>query len=116
MKWFGESWGAPVCDPENHVPVPIHHECIHCGDPIEPDDQGLILPYSGMSPSDPAWVPYHKMCLFASILPVVVHALREGLPLCGFTTEVPARWPHLHYWSNRPKQLTCRGCIETFEA
>lgn len=29
----------------------------------------------------------------------VVHILKYGLPLCGFTNEVPARWPRGHVWT-----------------
>lgn len=51
-KWFGESWGAPVCEPEEHVPTPVGRACYghqHMHEDrssvIEPGDQGVTLPF-----------------------------------------------------------------------
>lgn len=30
---------------------------------------------------------------------MIVHVLLRGLPLCGFTRDVPARWPKGHRWA-----------------
>jgi hypothetical protein len=30
--------------------------------------------------------------------PIIVHVLFEGLPLCGFSRDVPSRWPMGHRW------------------
>ncbi len=43
-KWFGESWGAPACDPDDHVPTPAGQECCYCDLEIKPDDQGFVFP------------------------------------------------------------------------
>ena len=46
-QWFGTSWGAPVCDPADHVPTPVGQDCLMgCGRVIAADDQGLVLPHS----------------------------------------------------------------------
>lgn len=54
-KWFGESWGAPVCEPSEHVDPPVGELC--AGHPhmhhefrpevIAADDQGVMIPYLG---------------------------------------------------------------------
>lgn len=60
MKWFGESWGAPVCAPEDHAPVP-GGACTVCEELFKAADQGLILPFLG-GPGDPSELPYHLGC------------------------------------------------------
>lgn len=52
MKWFGESWGAPACDPASHVDTPVGMECEgheHLHGPLRPreielGDQGITVP------------------------------------------------------------------------
>lgn len=41
MPWFGESWGAPVCDPAEQVDTPFGAVCVHCGELIDEDDSGF---------------------------------------------------------------------------
>lgn len=43
--WFGESWGAPICDPDNHTETPVGERCLECDTAIGEDDQGLLIPY-----------------------------------------------------------------------
>lgn len=45
--WFGESWGAAVCDPATHKPTPADMICVNgdCLRPIQPGDQGLLIPH-----------------------------------------------------------------------
>lgn len=31
VQWFGESWGAPVCDPEQKIDIPVEEKCARCG-------------------------------------------------------------------------------------
>jgi hypothetical protein len=52
VRWFGESWGAPVCDPRAHVATPLGWQCAghdhmheHRSALIEDGDQGVTLPY-----------------------------------------------------------------------
>lgn len=53
VRWFGESWGAPVCDPRTHIETPVGMVCI--GHPhlhneqnryagILSEDQGITMP------------------------------------------------------------------------
>ena len=66
-RWFGESWGAPVCEPELHVDTPVGMVCIghdhlhsHRSAFIVAGDQGVTIPILG----DPAGhrVVYHLGC------------------------------------------------------
>lgn len=43
---------------------------------------------------------------------LVVHALYRGLPLCGFTTNTPNKWPVGHMWVGKDEtaSLTCDAC------
>lgn len=65
MKWFGNSWGAPVCDPANRVPIPLGMKCIRCGKGFGLKDQGFELPYMGESRIKVVY--YHKGCLLREI-------------------------------------------------
>lgn len=47
----------------------------------------------------------------------VVHVLREGFPVCGFSREVPAKWPEEHSFIgindvNKLSDITCPHCRE----
>jgi hypothetical protein len=42
MPWFGESWGAPVCDPADHVETPVGAVCLWCVDLIDEQDSGYV--------------------------------------------------------------------------
>jgi len=43
MKWFGESWGAPVNETCARIEVPDGECCPRCQRSIRPGDQGLQL-------------------------------------------------------------------------
>ena len=51
MRWWGEPWPsaemrAPICQDEAaHGPVPLGQRCVHCGELIDADDQGVT--YTG---------------------------------------------------------------------
>lgn len=67
VRWFGESWGAPACDPRAEVPVPVGMACAgheHCHEhrsaTIEPGDQGITLP--GYLGGTLQTVAYHLDC------------------------------------------------------
>jgi hypothetical protein len=53
VRWFGEDWGAPVCDPRTHVPTPVGAPCAghdHLHNlgrtvAIKAGDQGVLIPY-----------------------------------------------------------------------
>lgn len=45
----------------------------------------------------------------------MVHVLLYGLPMCGFTTNVPVRWPANHRWIGATEDhadVNCKGCME----
>lgn len=49
----------------------------------------------------------------ATSVPLVVHVLRAGLPLCGFSTRPPREWPPGHKWTTAPAgaiRPTCETC------
>lgn len=50
MKWFGKSWGAPVCDAARHVDLlKVEGDAIRCSNQKEivDTDQGVLLPFGG---------------------------------------------------------------------
>lgn len=55
VKWFGRSWGAPVCDPEDHEETPLEARCGKCDVPIHEGKQRRIA--------------YHLDCWLKKILP-----------------------------------------------
>lgn len=50
VRWFGESWGAPVCDPENQIEAPVGAGCTRCERSIEVNDPGIRVPWVGPGP------------------------------------------------------------------
>jgi len=66
MKWFGESWGAPVCEPEEHIETPVGEPCGYCDEPIAEGDIGFRMPFV----SDPSGIGHmdaHHACLLRVI-------------------------------------------------
>lgn len=68
LRWFGESWGAPVCDPRTHIETPVGklckgHDHTHKDwddQVIREGDQGVTVPYQGPDGVKP--LPYHLDC------------------------------------------------------
>ncbi len=82
-KWFGADWGAPACDPEEHVETPVGRECGYCDNRIAPADQGFVFPLATMrgDPSGPltpvvTLIVYHLDCFLKTVLPC------PGCPNC----------------------------------
>jgi hypothetical protein len=56
MNWFGEPWPsaelrASVCEEDSlRVPLPPGEICALCGNPLEEDAQGVVIPH--MTASD----------------------------------------------------------------
>lgn len=69
--WFGDSWGAPVCEMCPHIETPIGRACGGCRVPIVAGDQGFAFPYFDPEGHD-ATIPYHLRCFIDSILPSVL--------------------------------------------
>lgn len=115
MLWFGPDWGAPVCDPDQHVTMPTRWPCERCGVAFKEGDQGVLLPFfvtpSQWAEGRPYNVAYHRICFLACVMPVEIHLLRYGFAVCGFCRHVaPGNWPPLHYWTERLEQVTCGKC------
>lgn len=69
MQWFGESWGAHVCEGE-HVATPIGVICAGaCGGVIREGDRGVVLPFLALKADDPALpeAPYHIACFLRAL-------------------------------------------------
>lgn len=67
VRWFGESWKAPICDPRAHVGTPVGMNCsghdhLHgpLSEKIRESDQGIMVPFLGEN----RYVAYHLQCWF----------------------------------------------------
>jgi hypothetical protein len=82
-RWFGTSWGAPVCRDEPQVATPVGQPCVHCGEPIRDGDQGVVMP---CGEADGSWrvAPLHVECHLRMILGGANH-LRGNCTCCGGT-------------------------------
>ena len=79
LKWFGSPWPdeefrASVCeDDKDRVPLPAGEVCAMCGNPLEPDAQGVVIPHMEADRTSPwlSWVEnryIHIDCMMRSIL------------------------------------------------
>lgn len=68
MRYFGQPEDAPVYEHAERAPTPVGQLCVHCIDPIGPDDQGFLIPYLGVA--DPSlWeAPWHRACWLWNVL------------------------------------------------
>lgn len=64
--WFGQSWGAPCCEPELHMPTPVGKLCARCREPILVGDQGIVSPFASIETGK---LVYHLDCYLKGILP-----------------------------------------------
>jgi hypothetical protein len=68
--WFGESWGAPCCKPDDHVETPVDQTCLRCGEPIASGDQGLTMVHvESCDPPVASVRATHLDCFLKQILP-----------------------------------------------
>ncbi len=65
MNWFGESWGASVCDPATHVETPVGAECGWCSEQIEAGDAGVCLPVAA---EIPYMMKHHLNCWLRQVV------------------------------------------------
>lgn len=78
MKWFGENWGAPICETTPHVELPAV-ACHLCKQEFDALDRGVTMPFVGGPVEDvPSFfdeddniesVACHISCFMMSILP-----------------------------------------------
>lgn len=69
--WFGQSWGAPACDPARHRPTPVGALCDTCEKPVGESDQGMLIPHVSGAELYPtvALLAYHLDCFLSMIVP-----------------------------------------------
>jgi len=77
VRWFGKSWGAPVCDPRAHIPTPIGSRCEGCGHPVTEDDNGVTMPYWDGT-SRPGFVAFHRECNLRHVMGCSASLRGEG--------------------------------------
>lgn len=66
LRWYGESWGAPVCaDPEDRVPTPIGERCTRCDVVIVLGDRGLLVLH--LDDAGAIMRPVHLACFLRSV-------------------------------------------------
>ncbi len=68
MKWFGESWGAPCCEEDEHVPTPVGELCARCKEMICAGEQGVVSGLVLLS-GEMTTIAYHLDCYLRGILP-----------------------------------------------
>lgn len=72
MHWFGDDWGAPICELTPHDETPIGEPCARCGVAIVASDQGVTMPFLKRAQTAPhtyehARVALHLGCFLDSI-------------------------------------------------
>jgi hypothetical protein len=65
MKWFGPSWGAPICEPVDEASSPVGEDCLLCHEPIREGQRGVLLVFSDEKGS--RYVPEHIDCFCRSL-------------------------------------------------
>lgn len=63
MKWFGHSWGAPICVAEDRASTPVGECCPQCDVAIKDGDDGLLVP----NEDNKGGVPYHVVCFLRAV-------------------------------------------------
>lgn len=57
MRWFGQTWNAPVNHPDYQIPIPIGELCEYCAIPFDSESQGTAVPLP-----DGDYDSYHRLC------------------------------------------------------
>lgn len=78
MKWFGETWNAPINETVPFAETPVGEPCMRCGVDIAEGDQGLILPVAGIAQFLLEENPFHKQCFFEETGIAGIVAEEEG--------------------------------------
>lgn len=92
VRWWGESWGAPICDPRNHVATPVTAQCAECGLMIRAGHRGVSVP-TVLGADTEAWEyrHWHLECWLKSMgIPVAPAALRTNGPTKMAAVRMPA--------------------------
>jgi hypothetical protein len=68
VRWFGESWGAPVNETTEHVETPVGQPCEECRVQIKADDSGFLIPDAVPLLGEAHESPWHFDCLMRHVL------------------------------------------------
>src|SRR5262245_9020889 len=90
MPWFGNDWGAPICEGEQ-VPRPVDTDCFFCEELIGPEDDGEMF-LSGQY--------VHKECAVRNIVGNPHHFNGECLYVghCNELSKMTYREESLEVW------------------
>jgi hypothetical protein len=80
MQWFGESWGAPVCEHCEHVATPVGKICVECQIPIAHQDLGFVVPFLPYPPKRWSDAHYHRDCFLRIFRPGVTQDFLKEEP------------------------------------
>ena len=67
-RWFGDSWGAPCCEEDEHVPTPVGESCARCREMNRMGDQGIVSPLVLVGGKLDV-IAHHLDCYLKGILP-----------------------------------------------
>jgi hypothetical protein len=70
MKWFGETWKAPICEDVEHVETPAGQPCFYCCEPFVFGSCGVMISHVDRTVIERPW---HFDC-FTRFLGVQDHA------------------------------------------
>ena len=138
LAYFGERWDAPAWDDAVEVPVPVGQSCLHCLEPIEEGDSGIMLghlrrarpgeaPMGRMSGGEDVVVvgePDHLECHLRAVRGSVAHLAGRCLctghaesgsgPAASFREEALAamQWLLEHGGRTLPERPTPRPDLE----
>lgn len=63
LRWFGHRYDAPAWIDMPGVETPTDQACLECGDPIRPDDDGVMIPLATTGDM----VPFHVTCFLLNV-------------------------------------------------
>lgn len=66
MKWFGKTWGAPICSVVDKIETPVGEQCSLCEKTIDIGDCGFVLLAVGIGGTLKAR-GYHRDCLYRNM-------------------------------------------------
>lgn len=84
MNWFGESWGAPVCNPADKVETPVGQRCQWCLELFGSEDCGLVM-LGGEAE--------HRECFLRAVIGSVAH--QQGRCSCRVPGSLEGDAPEL---------------------
>ena len=67
VKWFGTSWGAPICREDCQQPVPVGKPCVVCQKSLTAGDRGLLIWHMDKDSAMDGYRPFHLDCFGSTI-------------------------------------------------